>query len=88
MTKGALTTFVRLKVLDDVVGISQRGFLALLLHQELHQVFGAHEARGFGVFSVDHVNLLPMGQQAVEPLDLVTSQVPSFGFVTFLHISQ
>lgn len=83
-TNGAITIFIWLEVLDDVVGVGQRGLLPLLLHQELHQVLRAHEARGFGVLSVDHVDLLPMGQQVVEMLDLVASQVPRFGLVAFL----
>lgn len=87
-TDGALTVFIWLEILDDFVGIGQRGLLPLLLHQELHQVFGAHEGRGFGVLSVDHVDLLPTGQQVVEMLDLLTSQVPRLGFVTFLSRRQ
>lgn len=83
-TNGALTLFIRLKILDDIGGVGQRGLLSLLLNQELHQVLRAHEACGFRIRPINHINLLPMGQQVVEVLDLLAGQVPRFGFVTFL----
>lgn len=80
----ALTVFIRLTTLDDLERVDERGFLPLLLHQELHQVLGAHEASAFGVLSVDHIDFLPMGEQVVEMLDLFPRQEPGLGFVTFL----
>lgn len=84
MSGRVLTTFVRLVLVDDIVCISQTGFLPLFLHHELHQVLRTHEARRFGVRSVDHVDFLPMGKKGVEMFNFLSSQVSRFGFVALL----
>ena len=67
------------------MGVRQTGFLPLFLHHELHQVLRAHEARGFGVCAVDHVDFLPMGQQVVEMFNFLSCQVSRSGLVALLY---
>lgn len=79
-----LTLLIGLILVDDAVCISQRGPFSLLLHQELYQVVSAHEARGFSVLLVDHVNLHPLAQQIVQLFDLLPRQVSRLRFVAIL----
>ena len=79
------TRFIQFVHVNQLGGVLHVQWLSLLVEQEVEQVPGTHLTLRLSVLRVDHVHLLPVGQQVIEVLDLGTFQGAGVGLVTFLR---